>query len=76
MIGLTLYDLMGEDHELNATLNADNIHVNMSIANESGNTVYQDETHIYAWEALVGFAHQIIATDKRIQIKKEIAENE
>lgn len=71
---LNLYDLMGEDHELEALLNPDNKKILININNESGNLVYSDETHPYAWESLVYFAKQVLNYDEKIQEQLNLLE--
>ena len=58
---------MGEDHTVEAFVNARNKQVLIGIANENGKGVYSEETHRFAWEALVGFAKQVIAVDRHVQ---------
>lgn len=74
MIDLTLYDIMGEDHELNAYVNSKTGKVIIEIFDENALQVYDDETHPRAWESLVIFAKQVIAADKRIQNHLDILE--
>ena len=75
MTELTVYDLMGEDHEIEASLNAkDPKRVLVEITNEDGQCVYSEESHIYAWESLVLFAQQVLNCDKRIQEHLELLE--
>lgn len=64
---LTVYDAMGEDHELEATLNPETKTVLVQITNESGNLVYQEDSHRYAWGSLVYLAKQILRYDEKIQ---------
>lgn len=69
---LKLYDLMGEDHELEASVNPKTKQVSIKINNESGNLVYHDNTHEYAWDSLVYFAKQVLSYDKRIKNELEL----
>ena len=62
MTNLTVYALMGEDH------------VEIGIVNENQTLVYAEKSHIFAWDAMVSFAKQIIACDARIQ--QEIEAND
>lgn len=71
MANLTVYDLMGEDHEIWVKM-ADAKHVDITIKNESGMPVYEEMSHIYAWESLVSFAKQVLACDERLRQEIEI----
>lgn len=62
----TIRDLMGEDMSIFAKL-IDRKHVYVEVVDENENQVYEETSHIYAWDSLVSFAHQIIRYDERIQ---------
>lgn len=66
MCELTLYEIMGDDLEIFAKL-YDDRHVQVVVQNESSDTLYDEVSHIYAWESLVYFAKQVIAVDVRLQ---------
>ena len=75
MTNLTVYDLMGEDHEIQARIHVSNKRrVWVRILNEQSEEVYSEESHIYAWESLVGFAKQVLACDERLRQEIEINE--
>lgn len=73
MTDLTLYDLMGEDMILWAKL-VNEKEVLVQVKDELARTVFEESTHIYAWESLVSFARQVIACDERIQMELETFE--
>ncbi len=73
MTNLTVYGLMGEDHEIWAKP-IDAKHVQMEIKNEQDERVYFETSHIYAWESLVSFAKQVLACDERLRQEIEINE--
>lgn len=73
MTELTVYDLLGEDHELWAKSIEPKM-VQMVIRNESNEVVYFENSHIYAWESLVSFAKQVLACDERLRQEIEINE--
>lgn len=70
MTDLTLYQLMSEDMTIWAKL-VDNKHINIEIQDELDVAVYNETSHIAAWESLVYFAKQILSVDERIQAKLE-----
>lgn len=71
MTNLTVYDLMGEDHEIWVKA-ADEDHVEIEILNENQSLVYAEKSHLFAWDSLVSFAKQVLACDKRLQQEIEI----
>ncbi len=73
MSHLTLYDLMGEDMIAWAKL-VNKKEVLVQVKDELDRTVFEESTHIYAWESLVSFARQVLACDERIQQELEILE--
>ncbi len=70
MTDLTLYDLMAEDMIIWAKL-VDKNHVSVKVENEQDEIVYEESSHIAAWESLVYLAKQIISVDERIQSELE-----
>lgn len=62
----TIRDLMGEDMSIFAKL-IDRKRVYVEVVDENEKQVYEETSHIYAWDSLVSFAHQIIRYDERIQ---------
>lgn len=70
MTDLTLYQLMAEDMTIWVKL-VDKNHVNIEIQDELDVAVYNETSHIAAWESLVYFAKQIISVDERIQVELE-----
>jgi hypothetical protein len=70
---LALYDIMGEDHEIWAK-KVDETHVKVEVFNEHQDMVYQENSHVFAWEALVGFAKQVLAVDARMTQETEAYE--
>jgi hypothetical protein len=62
---LTLYELMGEDHEIYATLTKEG-QVTVVVCNEE-RKVYRETSNIAAWYALVDFAKQVLYVDRHIQ---------
>lgn len=74
MINYKLYDLMGEDHEIEAKMLPGH-QVSINIINDNGDTVYEDQTHLYAWESLVDFARQVLQQNEHIQQKLEDYDN-
>ena len=73
MTNLTVYNLMGEDMSIECKL-IDTKHVHVDIIDENDNSVYSEDSHIYAWESLVSFAKQVLACDKRLRQEIEINE--
>lgn len=71
MTDLTIYDLIGEDHEICVKLVTDK-HINIEIKNDQDERVYFESSHIYAWESLVSFAKQVLACDERLRQEIEI----
>lgn len=67
---LTIYDLMGEDMSIFVKL-IDTNHVHVEISDERDVVVYDERSHIYAWDSLVSFAKSVLRYDENIQ--KEIA---
>jgi archaeosine-15-forming tRNA-guanine transglycosylase len=76
MSDLTLYTLMGEDHEIEAFLNAKNKRILMGIENENQEIVFSEEVHPYGWESLVLFAQQVIDCNERIKQHLELMEEQ
>ncbi len=76
MNDLSVHDLMGEDHELTVKLHTDTKHIEITIHDDRCVEVYDDITHINAWESLVYFAKQVINLDRRIQEDIAIIETE
>lgn len=72
---ITFYDLGGEDHEIHVILDKCPKHVNIEIFNETGDIVFEERSHIYAWESYVNLAKQILACDARIQKEIETRED-
>lgn len=68
MQGLTLYELMGEDMSIEANL-IDKNHVCVEVFDESEKIVYQEKSHMYAWESLVYFARQVLLLNAQLKIK-------
>lgn len=66
MSELTLYEIMGEDHDITVKLHDDR-HVEVVVRNEHLDILYDEVSHIYAWESLVYFAKQVVAVDARLQ---------
>lgn len=73
MTNLTLYEIMGEDMTLWAKL-VNKKEVLVQVKDELERTVFEESTHIYAWDTLVSFARQVLACDERIQQELEILE--
>ncbi len=84
MIDLTLYNIMAEDHVLTVKLAYHSnrlqgvnrpppkpCHISVEVEDEQGEKVYDQISHIYAWESLVGFAKQVLNCDKKIQEELE-----
>ncbi len=71
MTSLTLYELMGEDMTIWASLE-DKTHVKVRVQDENNQDVYAQVSHIYAWESLVSFAKQVLACDERLQKDLEV----
>ncbi len=71
MNDLTLYDLMADDYLLYAgTLDCGD-HIKVIVSDADGKTVYQEISHINAWESLVDFAKQVLTIElKRMETKK------
>lgn len=57
---------MGEDHTIYANMLSDG-DIRVTIENENNAMVYQEKSHIYAWEYLVDFAKQVLYVDRHIQ---------
>jgi hypothetical protein len=70
---LTVYDLMGEDMTIECKL-IDTKRVHVDIIDENDNSVYSEDSHIYAWESLVSFAKQVLACDERLRQEIEVNE--
>lgn len=66
MTHLTLYELMGEDHEIYATVTNDK-QIYVVVCGEDGAKVYSETSNIAAWESLVDFAKQVLYVDRHIQ---------
>ena len=73
MTNLTLYEIMGEDMTLWAKL-VNKKEVLVQVKDELERTVFEEHSHIYAWETLVSFAKQILAANVHIENQKEILE--
>jgi len=73
MTNLTLYEIMGEDMTLWAKLQ-NKSEVAVQVKDELDRTVFEESTHIYAWDSLASFARQVLACDERIQQELEILE--
>lgn len=71
MTNLTLYEIMGEDMTLWAKL-VNKKEVLVQVKDELDRIVFEESTHIYAWESLVSFAKQIIAANVHIENNEEI----
>lgn len=70
---LTLYDICGDMHYIDAKLEDDG-RVTVRVENGDLNVAYEETSHIYAWDSLVSFARMVIKQDKRIQMELEINE--
>lgn len=71
MTNLTLYEIMGEDMTLWAKL-VNKKEVLVQVKDELDRTVFEESSHIYAWESLVSFAKQIISANVHIENNEEI----
>ena len=63
---LSLYEICGEDHYIQAKLHKDG-QVEVIVENEDEIEVYNEKSHIYAWDSLVSFAKMILQQNERIQ---------
>lgn len=76
MKALTLYELCGENHIIDVDLISKK-QVHVTIVNEETKTVvYDEKSHIFAWEELVAFANQILLCEKVIERKLEELDND
>ncbi len=73
MSDLTLHNIMAEDMVIWAKLHEPRT-VSIQVTDEDETTVYDEVTHIYAWESLVSFARQILACDEQVQKDLEMME--
>ncbi len=73
MTTLTLYELMGEDHEIYATVTKEN-EIAVVVCGEDGGKVYRETSHLAAWESLVDFAKQVLYVDRHIQNELKLKE--
>ena len=76
----TLYEIMGEDMGITASMNKDGDAVHVQVHDEEGKCVYDEESHRYAWDSLVSFSRQVLHYDKWFKdfekIKEEVEEDE
>ncbi len=73
MTDLTLHNIMSEDMVVWAKLHEPKT-VSIQVTDEDETTVYDEITHIYAWDSLVSFARQILACDEQVQKDLEVME--
>lgn len=66
---LTLYQIMSEDMSIFSELTDTNL-IHVEVMNDNDEVVYEEKSHIYAWESLVRFATQVIS--QHIKIQKQI----
>lgn len=69
MEDLTLYEIMGEDMYLIANKVSDT-KVKVEVLSEQEESLFNEVTHIHAWEGLVSFAKKILEADKYISGNK------
>lgn len=63
----SVYDLLSEDHDIYIRRNTNNPkEIDIRIDDKKGNAVYQERSHIFAWQSLVNFAEQVIELNKSI----------
>ena len=72
MSELTLYDICGQDMQINAWIDQHK-QVVVEVADETGLVIYEEASNIAAWETLVNFAKQILVVDKNIQKSVEFS---
>ena len=65
MDDLTLHDIMGEDMYIIAKKVSDT-KVKVEVINDQEESLFIEDTHIYAWEGLVSFAKKVLEADKNI----------
>lgn len=66
MTGLTVYELIGEEMKVLATPMSKSS-VSINILNENGDVVYNETSHLNAWDSFVDIAKQVIDLDSYVQ---------
>ena len=65
-MALELYDLMAEDHEIFCKKQS-NGEIHVLVINEDEGVVYEESSHLAAWDSLVYFAKQVISEHERME---------